>query len=127
MQFNLSEVLCNCDDMEEQSDHGILSNKKQLPVTSLNFGDSAGRYNWIEYRLGPLRCSGKSGLYPSELGSSLLRFKYYHQGSDPNLTPGNVLKMTKMELDESGGKPKVLIEHKYNILSLLPVTKVWNC
>ena len=38
----------------------------QLPVTQLNYGDSQARYSWIHYKLGPLRCYGKSKAYPNE-------------------------------------------------------------
>ena len=72
--------LCNCDDLGENNvDEGLLSNKDQLPVTQLNYGDSESRYSWIFYSLGSLRCSGKSpnAMYPSESDNIDYYFKYY--------------------------------------------------
>ena len=56
-------------------DSGLLTNKNQLPVSQLNYGDSAGRYSWIEYELGPLICQGQGGLYPSESFEHDFKFK----------------------------------------------------
>jgi len=49
-------------------DEGTLTNKAQLPVTSLNYGDSYDRFSWVLYQLGFLECRGKAkgALYPSE-------------------------------------------------------------
>ena len=56
-------------------DSGLLTNKNELPVSQLNYGDSAGRYSWIEYELGPLICQGQGGLYPSESFEHDFKFK----------------------------------------------------
>jgi len=56
-------------------DSGLLTNKNELPVSQLNYGDSAGRYSWIEYELGPLICKGQGGLYPSETFEDDFKFK----------------------------------------------------
>ena len=56
-------------------DSGSLTNKNQLPVSQLNYGDSAGRYSWIEYKLGPLICQGQGVLYPSETFEYDFKFK----------------------------------------------------
>ena len=61
----------NSDDV----DSGLLTNKNELPVSQLNYGDSAGRYSWIEYELGPLICQGQGGLYPSEIFEHDFKFK----------------------------------------------------
>ena len=68
--------ICNCDDMNSADvDSGLLTNKNHLPVSQLNYGDSAGRYSWIEYELGPLICQGQGGLYPSETFEHDFKFK----------------------------------------------------
>jgi len=45
---------------------GILRSKDQLPVTSVNYGDSSNLYSYIEYDIGPLICKGKEYYYPHE-------------------------------------------------------------
>ena len=68
--------ICNCDDMNSADiDSGVLTNMKELPVSQLNYGDSAGRWSWIEYELGPLICQGQGGLYPSETFEHDFKFK----------------------------------------------------
>ena len=64
---------------EYEIDEGILSNKDQLPVTVLNYGDSSSRYSWIIYELGHFKCSGKSEdtVYPSEEATHNYHFKQY--------------------------------------------------
>ena len=54
--------LCNCDmnDGTVRSDGGTLSNKDDLPVSSLHFGDTSGDNGEEsgEFYLGPLICEG---------------------------------------------------------------------
>jgi len=60
-------TLCNCDSRAESMiDSGVITSKSQLPITKLLYGDSEKRYSYIKYSLGPLICSGKNGIYPSE-------------------------------------------------------------
>ena len=47
----------------------------KLPVMQLNYGDSLGAQSWIEYSLGPLKCSGKKYFYPSEIKTASFTFK----------------------------------------------------
>ena len=56
-------------------DSGILSSMTQIPVSELRFGDSASPSSWLEYKLGPLKCEGKEGFYPSEIRESTMTFK----------------------------------------------------
>ena len=70
LYFILFQNLCNCDASGDMNiDEGVLSNKAQLPVTSLNYGGSGDRFSWILYKLNHLNCFGKSAsaVYPSEL------------------------------------------------------------
>ena len=67
-------------------DSGLLTNKNQLPVSQLNYGDSAGRYSWIEYELGPLICQGQGGLYPSESFEHDFKFKVAANSQESFLT-----------------------------------------
>jgi len=60
---------CNCDAGGPANiDEGRLTNKKQLPVTQLNYGGSEARFSWILYKLDYLKCWGKAEgvIYPSE-------------------------------------------------------------
>ena len=41
----------------------------------LNYGDSEYSHSWIEYDLGPLKCSGKEYFYPSEIKAASFKFK----------------------------------------------------
>ena len=63
--------ICNCDDRGvaggSRVDSGVLSSRSQLPVLSLNYGDSAQSRSWIQYSLGNLECRGKGKYYPSEM------------------------------------------------------------
>ena len=77
------QYLCNCDALGDMDiDQGILKNKKQLPVTKLNYGGSSGRFSWILYQLGFLRCHGKSdeAVYPSE------QYQYQMQSIEDRIT-----------------------------------------
>jgi hypothetical protein len=77
---HFDDLPCNCDDFDEiDIDEGILSNKDQLPVSTLNYGDSESRYSWIIYKLGNMECKGKADdvLYPSEEAGADYHFKYY--------------------------------------------------
>ena len=69
-------------------DSGLLTNKNQLPVSQLNYGDSAGRYSWIEYELGPLICQGQGGLYPSESFEHDFKFKVAANTQDRLISSG---------------------------------------
>ena len=62
-------------------DRGVLTNKKQLPVKSLNYGDDVGIFSVIAYQLGFLECSGKEVgvVYPSEESEDLLRKNIHMQ------------------------------------------------
>ena len=67
--FKNFQYFCNCDAAGEfDVDEGILSNKSQLPVVQLNYGDSLNRFSWIIYKLENLKCYGKANgvIYPSE-------------------------------------------------------------
>ena len=46
-----------------------MTSKAQLPITQLNYGDSEGRFSWILYQLGYLKCFGKEQgvVYLSEI------------------------------------------------------------
>ena len=79
---NNYDYICNCDSNDEaQVDAGVISSKSQLPITKLLYGDSEKRYSWIEYSLGNLVCSGKSGKYPSEERLNQLKDKINEQVS----------------------------------------------
>jgi len=86
-----SNIACNCDDERTGLiDDNILMSKDQLPVTvkvlkylldiiqyvgyraaelfkALYFGGSSWNISWLNYVLGPLKCSGKPQSYPSEI------------------------------------------------------------
>jgi hypothetical protein len=67
---------CNCDIRGDRNrDDGVLTNKNQLPVTRLSYGASHGRFSWINYKLGFLKCKGKAAgvLYPSEASEDKLK------------------------------------------------------
>lgn len=73
--FNIDRE-CNCDDMRANlTDFGVLTSMEQLPVTQLNYGGSSEIYAWIEYYLGPFKCTGRRNLYPSEVKSNSFEFK----------------------------------------------------
>jgi len=59
-------TLCNCDARGfNLTDEGILSSD-QLPIYGLQFGGSHTPYSSVNFDIGPLICSGKTGFYPSE-------------------------------------------------------------
>ena len=59
--------LCNCDDRNEGDvDEGTLRGFNQLPVMSLNYGDSEARTSFLQYNLGRLHCSGQKAPFPSQ-------------------------------------------------------------
>ena len=69
------QYLCNCDASRDMViDQGILTNKDQLPVTSLNYGGSDNRFSWVLYKLGFLQCYGKAEgiVYPSEQNQNII-------------------------------------------------------
>ena len=43
----------------------------------LNYGDSEYSHSWIEYDLGPMKCSGKAYFYPSEIKAASFKFKIW--------------------------------------------------
>jgi len=52
---------CNCDKNDESvwtADEGYLTNKDQLPVSMLKFGDTDGSHEAGFYKLGPVQCNG---------------------------------------------------------------------
>ena len=53
----------------------------------LNYGDSEYSHSWIEYDLGPLKCSGKEYFYPSEIKSASFKFKIWMRH---NTVPANM-------------------------------------
>ena len=87
--FTLSDFgppgLCNCDNRGVTLDSGVLSSMTQLPVMELRFGDSASQHSWLEYKLGPLNCSGKKGFYPTEIEVSEMIFKSAFKETDTKL------------------------------------------
>ena len=59
--------LCNCDSLLPNTiDVGVLESEN-LPVRALRYGGAFYPTSSIAFRLNPLRCLGKSGLYPSEI------------------------------------------------------------
>ena len=53
--------VCNCDTVGVNLvDVGVLTDKKALPVKSLNYGGALTQISSIKYLLGPLVCSGKA-------------------------------------------------------------------
>ena len=59
-------TLCNCDARGFNStDEGILTSEN-LPVYGIGLGGSYTPYSSIKFSIGPLVCTGKRGLYPSE-------------------------------------------------------------
>jgi len=63
------ENICNCDSFGQGvEDRGVLTNKNQLPVKSLSYGDDVGTLSFIRFKLGFLECSGKEVgvVYPAE-------------------------------------------------------------
>ena len=53
--------ICNCDSVNDNwsEDHGLLTDRGQLPVTTLRFGGN-DKSNYI---IGPLECNGNSKLH----------------------------------------------------------------
>ena len=64
------DVKCNCDAGEEAwtYDDGQLTDRNQLPVTKLNFGNTDTEGQDARFQLGPLFCSGEEPL-PLEMDS----------------------------------------------------------
>ena len=62
---------CNCNSfLPNSSDRGIIYSLSKLPIMKLNYGGSISPYSLINFRLGPLICSGKSTFYPSEMAEA---------------------------------------------------------
>ena len=60
--------LCNCDSRHPRgNDFGELLSMKGLPVTALRYGGALFSTSIMRIQLGPLKCSGKVGIYPTEL------------------------------------------------------------
>ena len=60
--------LCNCDSRHpDGNDFGELLSMKGLPVTALRYGGALFSTSIMRIQLGPLKCSGKVGIYPSEI------------------------------------------------------------
>ena len=58
---------CNCNSfLPNSSDRGIIYSLSKLPIMNLNYGGSISPYSFINFKLGPMVCSGKSTFYPSE-------------------------------------------------------------
>ena len=59
---------CNCDapNTFNQTDTGILTSMDKLPIFAVSYGGSLTPYSSINYNIGPLVCSGKKGVFPSE-------------------------------------------------------------
>ena len=59
--------LCNCDSLLPNAiDLGVLGSKN-LPVRALRYGGAFYPTSSIAFKLNPLRCHAKSGLYPSDI------------------------------------------------------------
>ena len=59
--------LCNCDSLLPNAiDVGVLKSEN-LPVRALRYGGAFYPTSSIAFKLNPLRCHGKSGLYPSDI------------------------------------------------------------
>ena len=59
--------LCNCDSLLPNTmDVGVLKSEN-LPVRALRYGGAFYPTSSIAFKLNPLRCHGKSGLYPSDI------------------------------------------------------------
>ena len=59
--------LCNCDSLLPNTiDIGVLKSEN-LPVRALRYGGAFYPTSSIAFKLNPLRCHGKSGLYPSDI------------------------------------------------------------
>ena len=56
----VSNTTCNCDanDFVWREDSGLLTNKRQLPVTQLRFGDTGGKDESGYHTLGKFKCYG---------------------------------------------------------------------
>ena len=60
--------LCNCDSRHPNgNDFGELHSMKSLPVTALRYGGALFSTSIMRIQLGPLKCSGKVGIFPSEI------------------------------------------------------------
>lgn len=97
--------VCNCDDLDSQNeDLGFLNNMEQIPVSELRYGDSLGRYSWIEYKLGPLVCSGQGAIYPSESFEHDFKWKVTKDPEQGNfLNSGSGLNFDNVIYDRSRG------------------------
>ena len=59
--------LCSCDSLLPNAiDVGVLKSEN-LPVRALRYGGAFYPTSSIAFKLNPLRCHGKSGLYPSDI------------------------------------------------------------
>ena len=64
--LGLFKTLCNCDGFGNNVvDKGEITSMNKLPITKLNYGTSIANGN-IKYYLGPMICTGKRGIFPSE-------------------------------------------------------------
>ena len=60
--------ICNCDSRHPDGvDIGELESMKRLPVTALRYGGALYTSSSITTQLGPLKCTGKVGVYPSDI------------------------------------------------------------
>ena len=52
--------VCNCDNNDNtwREDSGVLTNKTNLPVTEMRFGETGHSSESLMYQLGPLKCKG---------------------------------------------------------------------
>ena len=64
--FGLMKTLCNCDGFGNDAvDSGEITSMDKLPVSALSYGTSIPNGK-INFYLGPMICSGKRGIFPSE-------------------------------------------------------------
>ena len=62
---------CNCNSfLPNSSDRGVIYSLAKLPIMKLNYGGSISPYSFINFKLGPMVCSGKSTFYPSEMAEA---------------------------------------------------------
>ena len=60
--------ICNCDSHHQDGvDVGELESMKRLPVTALRYGGAFQPSSSMRTNLGPLKCTGKVGVYPSDI------------------------------------------------------------
>ena len=72
--------MCNCDSTGYNNiDEGVLTDRDQLPVRELAYGNGAGVYNALSYMVGHLECTGKDpkSVYPSKIDTVDYYYKYY--------------------------------------------------